>query len=119
LEGSFGQDNGWIDVFHALGIVGVEPVDNISIPAQLEFLLTIGYLERANPSQLQISVAGAALAGSLSDPEQVSITIGFTSLHPERACTSVFLVGWIFWEGQFTLRFSDHASKPWIGFDRW
>jgi hypothetical protein len=93
LEGSFGQDNGWIDVFHALGIVGVEPVDNISIPAQLEFLLTIGYLERANPSQLQISVAGAALAGSLSDPEQVSITIGFTSLHPERACTSVFLVG--------------------------
>ena len=93
LEGSFARDNGWIDVFHTLGINGVELLDNISIPTQLESLLTIGYLERTNPSQLQIGVAGAALAESLSDPEQVSITIGFTSLHPERFCTSVFLVG--------------------------
>ena len=93
LERSFVRDNGWLDVFHALGINGVKPVDKISIPAQLESLLTIGYLEKADPSQLQIGVAGTALAKSLSDPEQVSITIGFTSLHPERFCTSVFLVG--------------------------
>ena len=93
LERTFARDNGWIDVFHALGIKGVKQINNISIPAQLESLLTIGYLERANPSQLQIGVAGTSLAESLSDPEQVSITIGFTSLHPERFSTSVFLVG--------------------------
>jgi hypothetical protein len=93
LERSFARDNGWIDVFHALGINGVEPLDKISIPAQLESLLSIRYLEKADPSQLQVGAAGTALAKSLSDPEQVSITIGFTSLHPERSCTSVFLVG--------------------------
>jgi hypothetical protein len=93
LERSFVRDNGWLDVFHALGINGVKPVDKISIPAQLESLLSIRYLEKADPSQLQVGAAGAALAESLSDPEQVSITIGFTSLHPERFCTSVFLVG--------------------------
>jgi hypothetical protein len=80
-------------VFNALGITGAESVDQISIPAQLDTLLSIGYLERANLSRLQIGAAGAALANSLSDPEQVSITIGFTSFQPDKTTTSVFLIG--------------------------
>ena len=93
LETSFARDNGWIDVFNALGITGAESLDNISVQAQLEHLLSIGYLERANSSQLQIGAKGAVLARSLSDPKQVSITIGFTSLQPEKISTSVFLIG--------------------------
>jgi hypothetical protein len=93
LVTAFARDNGWIDVFNALGIAGAESVDQISIPAQLDTLLSIGYLERANLSRLQIGAAGAALANSLSDPEQVSITIGFTSFQPDKTTTSVFLIG--------------------------
>jgi len=93
LETAFARDNGWIDVFNALGITGAESLDKISIQAQLDSLLSIGYLESANRSRLQIGAAGAALADSLSDPEQVSITIGFTSFQPEQMTTSVFLIG--------------------------
>lgn len=93
LEESFGRDNGWIDVFHALGINGVSQLANISVPVQLQYLLSIGYLEKKNPSNLQIGSGGAALAETLSDPDQVSITIGFNSSQPEKSCTSVFLIG--------------------------
>ncbi|EKD89188.1 MAG: hypothetical protein ACD_34C00161G0003 [uncultured bacterium] len=93
LETAFARDNGWIDVFSALGITGAESLDKITIQAQLDSLLSIGYLESANRSRLQIGAAGAALADSLSDPEQVSITIGFTRFQPEQMTTSVFLIG--------------------------
>ena len=62
LEEAFRRDNGWMDVFHALGINGAEPLDKISVPVQLEFLLSTGYLDRKDPSLLQIGAAGAALA---------------------------------------------------------
>jgi hypothetical protein len=93
LKTSFARDNGWIDVFNALGITGAEALEKISIPTQLESLLSIRYLESTNPTRLQIGAAGAALADSLSDPEQVSITFNFTSFQPEKMTTCVFLIG--------------------------
>jgi hypothetical protein len=92
LEQSFARDSGWIDVFQALGVKGVSKFEEISFPAQLGYLLSLGYLERKNSSYLQIGSAGTKLAESLSDPDRVTITIGFNSLQPEKACTGVFLI---------------------------
>jgi hypothetical protein len=93
LEQSFARDNAWIDVFHALKVEGVQPFDPNSFPVDLEFLVSAGYLEKVDPFLLQIGAAGIGLAESLSDPDQVSISIGFTSLQPEKTITSVFLTG--------------------------
>src|SRR5512140_47220 len=70
LETSFARDNGWIDVFNALGINGTESLDKISFQTQLDSLLSNGYIENAIRSRLQIGVTGKTLADSLSDPEQ-------------------------------------------------
>jgi len=93
LEEAFERDNGWVDVYHALGISGADRLADISAAEQIEQLIQKGLIEEAGSDHLQIGEAGKAMAQTLSNPNQISITLGFEGMKPERLVTGVFLAG--------------------------
>jgi hypothetical protein len=93
LEKSILHDNDWLGFYHTLGIIGTDPIDQISITNELKHLLSINYIEKVDSTLLKIGTEGNALAKILSDPDQVMITIGFTNLNPQQMIASTFLIG--------------------------
>lgn len=93
LENSFQLDNGWLDVYNALGMKGFIPLQDISILDQLETLVQMDWVEKISPQNFRVSSTGSALAEAFSDPHQVTVSISFSSVDLQKMTLSAFLIG--------------------------
>lgn len=93
LSDSFQQENGWLDVYHALGLKGFEPLQEVSIPEQLDHLVKSGMIDQIGPKRFRIGPAGSALAEAFSDSRLVTISLSFSSVKPSSMTMCAFLIG--------------------------
>ena len=89
----FMKSNGWVDVYHALGLQNALELTEMPLAAYLQTLLVTQYLEEEPNGYLKIGAAGLPLFETLSDPEMVSFTLGMQSLSKNTAVNSSFFFG--------------------------
>jgi hypothetical protein len=93
LVDSFMKSNGWIDVYHAMGLENAPELTEMPLAAYLQTLLVTQYLEEEPNGYLKIGLAGLPLSETLSDPDMVSFTLGMKSISKNKIMNVSFFFG--------------------------
>ncbi len=93
LYDAFMESQEWVDIYHAIGFSGIQPVSQMPFDKFLQLLIQQDYLHQIEDDLLQIGSGAFPLRTTYSDPDLCTLTLSLDGTGADFPRTGVLIYG--------------------------